>query len=191
MRLAAGILVMATFVAACDQPTTGPAAPIAAAGSHHAAVSAVDITGSWTYERVLRLTVPPWAAELVFGVVPEGPVTRLFCEGTGTLELVADGASFSGAATFGPRECTTPGGQTAVLGSPTVAIVDGVVHGRSIQFTWLEDGFLPCPYHAVVSGDAMNGTGRCIIPGHPKSPVPMDPPPGGTSKTVIFRATRN
>jgi hypothetical protein len=194
MRRATAILASAMLLSACDAQTGGPADPVGAAGSLQAAVATAtaDVTGTWTYERELKLTLPPWAAELVFGLVPEGPVTHMACSGTGTLELVGDGASFSGTVASGPGECTTRGGQVpASGGASSVVIVDGVVHGHSISFTWLEDGYLPCPYQAVVSGDVMSGTGRCIIPGHPQSPVPANPPPGGTSKTVSFRATRN
>jgi hypothetical protein len=190
MRAAAVTIGIATVLAACDAPTTGPAEP-PAAPSLQAALSAADLGGSWTYERELIITAPPWVAELIFGVQPEGSVTRLRCEDTGTLVLNPDGAAtFTGSATKQAGSCTTAGGQTSISGFPDILVVDGIVRGQSVRFTWLEDGFLVCPYHAVVSGDAMNGTGRCVVPGHPQSPVPADPPPAGTSKTVSFRATR-
>lgn len=42
----------------------------------------------------------------------------------------------------------------------------------------------------------MRGTGRCWVPGHPKSQAPegspfdLDPPPAGTEKIVVWEATR-
>lgn len=39
---------------------------------------------------------------------------------------------------------------------------------------------------------ALSGMGRCMLLGHPQSesPLSMDPPPGGTSKTLSWEAVR-
>jgi hypothetical protein len=190
MRFPASLAIVAAVVA-CDNPPTDlphSAAPDAPA---QAALVAADLSGSWTFERQLMITAPPWVAQAVFGVEPEGPITRISCDGTGVLLLEQDGTSFWGSAAMTGGTCSTAGGQQYAMQQPDIQIVDGSLRGRSARFTWLEDGFLGCPYHVVVSGDVMTGTGRCVVPGHPQSPVPLDPPPSGTSKTVSFRATRD
>jgi hypothetical protein len=45
---------------------------------------------------------------------------------------------------------------------------------------------------ASVGGVAtiLKGTGRTVVPGHPHSPVPLDPPPAGTSTMIAWEAIR-
>jgi hypothetical protein len=154
-----------------------------------AAAQSVNVDGVWNVDRVVQITAPEWVAELIFGVVPEGPVTHIRCETTGTMELFQDGDTFDGTAAS-TSECETRGGQTFSSGTADIEILDGTINGRSIKFVWIDD--VVCPYKLSLSSDAdrLSGTGRCIVPGHPQSPVPMDPPPAGTSKTLSFEATR-
>ena len=88
------------------------------------------------------------------------------------------------------------GGQVFTGALPYVAIAAGQVIGRRVEFMWVEDGMLFCPHHGVVSdvdggwANQLDGAGRCIVPGHPKSGAPLAPPPAGTSKTVSWTAVR-
>jgi hypothetical protein len=187
--LVIGILALAGVSAGCDADVSRPA-PADGVHMRHADVAVIDVDGSWRFERELKLTVPPWAAELVFGIAPEGNVTHIRCESGGSMAIDQDGSTFTGMASYSGA-CRTAGGQVFTTSRPAIVIAAGVVRGRSIEFVWVEDGFLNCPHHAVVSSDDLSGTGRCVVPGHPQSPVPLDPPPGGTSKTVSFRAWRS
>jgi hypothetical protein len=157
------------------------------------ATESVELNGVWNITRVVQITAPEWVAVLIFGVVPEGPITHILCETTGTMELRQDGDTFDGTAQGTTSACETRGGQSFSSGEGAeIEILNGAINGRSVTFDWLEDRTVLCPYKLAIAADAdrMSGTGRCIVPGHPKSPVPMDPPPGGTSKTLRFEATR-
>jgi hypothetical protein len=191
------IVAGAGLVSACTGDTAGPTAaqhsriPAAAAA---AAAAAADLSGGWTFAREVKITAPPWVAELVFGVEPEGSVTHIRCADTGSMTLEPDGTGFSGMAWRLEGTCETAGGQVFPMAPSLIQIADGSVRGRSAHFDWVEDGYLRCPYHAVLSGGGLEhlaGTGRCIVPGHPQSPVPANPPPAGTSKTVSFSAWRS
>ncbi|HEX6309002.1 MAG TPA: hypothetical protein VFZ69_12485 [Longimicrobiales bacterium] len=186
-RLAA--IALCLTAAACGD-TAGPTGPdeVTVSGS---AVYAADAGGSWTFQRELVLTAPEWVAALVFGIQPEGSVTHIECADAGTLHLVQTGAALSGSATITGGTCTTRGGQAFTMPQPGIVIPEGTVAGTSVRFVWVEDGYLPCTYHLVLSGTSLDGTGRCVVPGHPQSPVPADPPPAGTSKVVSFSATRS
>jgi hypothetical protein len=76
-----------------------------------------------------------------------------------------------------------------------MAVKDGGLTGHAVKFRFVA-GDLSCPYDGVITdvdqgmATALRATGRCIIPGHPQSPVPLDPPPAGTSKTIVWTATR-
>jgi hypothetical protein len=181
------------WLAACSSDqVAGPEDGLSMALDASAAQS-VNVDGVWNISRVVQITAPDWVAVLIFGVAPEGVVTHILCETTGTMELFQDGETFHGTAQGTTSNCETHGGQsTSGGGSADIVIVDGTIDGRSIKFDWLEDQMLVCPYKLVVSsdGDRLSGTGRCIVPGHPQSIVPLDPPPGGTSKTLNFEATR-
>lgn len=157
----------------------------------------LDVSGSWSWSREEHLTFPEWVAQTVLGILPEGPTTTARCEGSGTMTLAQVGASLTGSFEQTAHECVTKGGQ--VFQDPgafsPVAITDGELHGRSLSI--LLDGVLiDCRYHAVakdVEGNTavtLDGGGSCIVPGHPKSEIGLDPPPGGTSKTLSFTAVR-
>jgi hypothetical protein len=197
MRIARRFVGLAAVIAAAGCSAGDLIAPDAAGnalafGVNQSAASVADISGSWTLSRVLQLTVPPWAAELIFGIEPEGPVTHLRCETSGTMELTQSNGTFGGTA-VATGTCETKGGQVFSRGGAEISILDGEIRGQSVAFTWAEDGMLFCPYHGVISQDEagqMSGTGRCIIPGHPKSGAPLPPPPGGTSNTLSWIAVR-
>jgi hypothetical protein len=155
----------------------------------------VDISGEWSLSRVLQVTAPDWVAELIFGIEAEGPVTVFRCESVGSMTLSQAGSEFTGTAAWDSNACETRGGQVFSAGFPPITI-EGQISGRSLRFDWIEPGGLVCPQHGRI-GDLANGvavvlsgTGRCIVPGHPLSPVPLDPPPAGTSKTLVWEAVR-
>jgi hypothetical protein len=170
----------------------GPTAPMALQAS------APDVSGAWSWSATQHLTVPPFVAELIFGIAPEGPVTQLRCESTGTMQLAQNGVAFNGSATQ-TVNCVTGGGHAFVAppmaAPPSFAVAEGRITGNAIHFLF-GSGDLACPYSGVITGSDggtatdLTATGRCIVPGHPKSPAPLDPPPAGTSKTISWTATR-
>jgi hypothetical protein len=193
------------FVAACSvtdrrefEPATTSAAPT---GPSAIATSPVpDVSGAWNWSASGHLTVPATEVERLLGILPEGPITHLRCEGTGTMELSQTGATFSGMATRNAGRCETGGGR--VLERPTATfpntlpVAEGLITGRGVHFLLGAVAGLGCPHNGaiqvVVEGAAteLRATGRCIIPGHPQSPVSRDPPPAGTSHDTSFVATR-
>lgn len=172
----------------------GPGSAQASAGP------TADLDGSWNWSSEEHLTFPDWVALAVFGFTPqqiEGPTMSGRCENEGTLTLVQTDAAFTGVLTQTAHQCVTKGGQP--FQDPgafvPVAIVEGQIRGRSLRF--LRDGFMvDCPQHGVISeiqggvANALKGTAHCVVPGHPKSDVPLDPPPAGTSKTLSWQAVR-
>jgi hypothetical protein len=131
----------------------------------------------------------------MFGVAPEGPRTILNCESGGVLTINQTGDTFTGSATQSSL-CETKGGVQVVPPPfpPALDVIDGRINGRHISFTF-GAGPVPCPYTASVrvtggSATALVGTGRCIVPGHPQSPLPVPPPPLAPTKTIEWVATR-
>lgn len=183
-------LTAVIMLAGCDESALAP--DVEAAGPLAAAMSA-DVDGSWSFSRVVQITAPEWVARDVFGVDPEGPVTHIRCETDGSMEIEQSGMTFRGIAAM-DNSCRTHGGQVFESESvvPDIFIVDGLIRGRSLQWSFVEDQILVCPHHAALSArGTIQGTGRCIVPGHPQSPVPAPAPPGGTSKTTSFTAWRD
>jgi hypothetical protein len=203
-------LIAASFLSvACSgdarpglQPTSFPAGLAAAsalpATSPANASSPSDVSGAWTWSSTAHLTAPPFVAEFIFGIPPEGPITQLRCDSSGTMTLAQTGTAFSGSATQAAI-CETGEGHVFVpppaAVPPSMAVADGRLTGHALQFRFVA-GDLPCPSEGVITefdqgmATAFRATGRCIIPGHPQSPVPLDPPPAGTSKTTVWTATR-
>lgn len=138
--------------------------------------------------------------QLIAGIQPEGSVTRAHCESAGTMNLMQNGVTFSGVATQLAIVCETKGGQQfqppgAFL---PMAVEDGRIRGASIAFSFNSITVTPCPQHGIIAAIAagvateLKAGGRCFVPGHPlsESPVVLLPPPGGTSKTLSWRAVR-
>lgn len=211
-RCAAAVLATALLVGCGDDTPTGPADPAAdaqagpeagrATGGELSARAPLDVSGDWLWTRSEILTVPADFA-FVFGIEPEGPVTHFRCELEGVLTLDQAGATLSGVEMETDSRCETRGGQVFTqpgLGA-LIPIPEGRIADRSVRLV-VGDPVLFCPIQARVeeieAGRAisMRGTGRCIIPGHPKSdapqgsPLDLDPPPAGTEKIVAWVATR-
>jgi len=159
-----------------------------------------DVSGSWIWSGVGHLTVPASDVQRLLGILPEGPITHLRCEGGGTMEISQTGSTFSGLVTRTTDRCETDGGRVVERPSATfpntLPVVEGIITGRALHFLLGAVAGVGCPHngaiHDVVEGVAteLRATGRCIIPGHPQSPVPRDPPPAGTSHDTSFVATR-
>jgi hypothetical protein len=194
-----------TFIVSCSgadgaasRAMTNPAVPMGP--SAIVTGSGPDMSGSWNWSAAGHLTVPASEVERLLGILPEGPITHVRCEGTGTMELSQTGLTFSGLATLTSRRCETGGGRVLELPTATFpntqAVADGLITGRAVHFLLGAVAGLGCPHNGaiqdVVEGTAteLRATGRCIIPGHPQSPVPRDPPPAGTSHDTSFVATR-
>lgn len=179
-------LLAALVAVGCDGGSiTEPNGASAAVGG----ASAVDVSGEWVTRGEYVIHLKGDAAAL-FGVQPEGPRTHLSCEFTGTFSVVQSGATFGGTYTEAGR-CETPGGQTTqvdVLGE----LVGGTVGGRSIHYTLVESGGVPveCPQQGAIveleNGVArrLQGSGRCIEPGHPQSILEVPPPRLGPNRQL-------
>ena len=197
---------IATLVlAACTSDRQNPSRPMSISPIAPSGQSAVvaplipDLSGSWNVSGTGYLTLPPFVAP-IFGIEPEGPITHLRCEGSGTMQLVQSGSTFNGSFTRTAVTCETGGGLVFVppptAFPPTLEVADGVITGRGLHFLLGSVAGLGCPHNGAITnvdaGTAMEirANGRCIIPGHPQSPAPLDPPPAGTSHDTGFVATR-
>lgn len=159
-----------------------------------------DVSGSWNWSATGHLTVPAPEVQRLLGIQPEGPITHLRCEATGTMELSQAGASFSGSVSRDSSRCETGGGRVLALPTATFPdtflVADGLITGRAMHFLLSAVAGLGCPHNGAIQDVAegvatgLRASGRCIIPGHPQSPAPRDPPPAGTSHNTSFVATR-
>jgi hypothetical protein len=112
------------------------------------------------------------------------------------MTLTQSGSSFSGTATQA-SECRTRGGQvfSPPVFPPILDVAEGTIEGRSVHMLF-GAGDINCPYHATISMEggqavSLNGSGRCIEPGHPLSGIPLDPPDqAGASPTINWEAVR-
>jgi hypothetical protein len=163
--------------------------------------AAPDLSGAWNWRNEETLRMPRWFVEAmgpVLGITPEGENTHAHCESSGTMTLAQTGIEFEGTATKTFNACETTGGQTFKQPGVAIQVADGVIRGRSTHFSFQTATVRPCPHHAVVSEVqdgvvvALTGAGRCVLPGHPQSdsPINLDPPPGGTSTTLSWEASR-
>jgi hypothetical protein len=194
LTLHVGLAALAT---ACADPVLGPPAEEASTSrlASQSASVAADIGGQWVTsgEYVIHLAGD---AALLFGVQPEGPRTHLSCEFTGTFTIVQSGSTFGGSYTESGH-CETAGGQTTAV---TVGgeLVGGTIHGRSVHFALLEIGGVPveCPQQGAIVeieggiAQRLQGSGRCIEPGHPKSILDVPPPRLGPNRQ-LWEATRS
>ena len=192
------------FLIACSgtdralEPMASPAVPTGPSAVESSSVP--DVSGSWNWSGAGHLTVPSADVQRLLGIQPEGPITHLRCESTGTMELSQAGAIFNGSATRSTSRCETGGGHVFALPTTTfpntLAVVDGQITGRAVHFLLGAVAGLGCPHNGAIqdveegAATVLRATGRCIIPGHPQSPVPRDPPPAGTSHDTSFVATR-
>jgi hypothetical protein len=193
-------LSVSIWLGACGGDDASGPLPVSAdldgpAFSQGAGVAA-DVSGTWSVAGVLQLIVPEFVAEVILGIDPEGPVTHIRCTFSGTAELVQDGDTFSGTELQDPNQCVTRGGQAFQDEGGPVPIVDGRINGRNISFA-LDDFPVFCPQQGVISdiqdgsANRMSGTGRCIVPGHPRSPyMDLPPPPLGVSKALSWEYSR-
>lgn len=200
------VLAVSTLMVACSPvaPTRtdfeNVIAPPGGSASHRGLGAPADLSGAWIWSRVDQITMPAWVAEQLAGIEPEGPVTHARCEGSGTMTLTQQGASFEGTALQTTQECRTRGGKgfTSPGSAAPIQITGGRITGAAIRFDLATPMVIPCPYQAVITAMrdgtavALSGTGRCLLPGHPQSESPfvLDPPPGGTSKVLTWTATR-
>lgn len=159
----------------------------------------IDVSGDWLWTQEEKLSFPAWVARDIFGIDPEGPTTQARCTVTGTMTLEQVDDAFSGVSVRTGGECSTSGGQVfsgSESGGPRPGF-DGQIHGRNMAWQELAaGGTVACSMRAVIS--AIDGTtaielrggGPCVVPGHPKSVIPLDPPPGGHQTVLSWRATR-
>lgn len=189
--LAGGILV------GCS--ADDPVAPAGRSDVSLAGPEIVDISGTWNWSNVEKLTAPAFVAGM-FGIPVEGPITRFRCRSSGTMTLSQVGNFFGGPVERTAISCVTAGGIVFVpppAFSPSFFdLEDGTIRGKSIGFVF-GGSPLPTPSHGVISNvedgaaTALRATGRTIVPGHPKSPLPQDPPPAGTSTMIRWEAVRS
>lgn len=189
-------LVAALACAACSETQLTPPQPEAAAPLSAGPPSPADLSGSWNWSNEEIVKFPPFLAFLL-GVVPEGPNTHARCESAGTMTVSQSGSTFQGVAVKTFNQCLTNGGQIFQQPSTTLFVKDGTVRGVGLSFSFESATVRPCPHRATISESqnglalALRGTGHCFLPGHPKSESPnAAPPPGGTTKTVHWEASR-
>lgn len=201
LRRLAGILG-AVWLTACSE--SGPLHMSAGPSEERPEVfqtevaSFADLDGDWTWTSEEHLTFPDWVAVAIFGIQPEGPTMSARCENEGTMSLDPSGPGFTGELLFTAHECVTRSGQTFQDPGAFVPreIVDGILSGRSLRML-VDSPLVDCELHAVI-GDAvgglavaLDGGGRCIVPGHPQSELSVPPPPAGTSKILHWNAVRS
>lgn len=196
-RTFVAVAIGIALIAGCSETEITEASPDRSPLMSAHGGASIDISGDWLWSREEHLIFPAWVAELIFGIQPEGPTTSARCSGSGTMSLVQTGNTFSGVATSEGGQCTTRGGQVFAGVAPNEPIVDGQIRGKSVRFHLIgAGGSVDCAMHAVISeiqagtASALTGGGHCIVPGHPKSPIPLDPPPGGVQNEASFTANR-
>jgi hypothetical protein len=189
---AAVTLGVAVVLGSCADPEsggisfTGPGADAAAIPA--SAATASSIAGEWVWSHRTVFVIPTPVAAMV---VPEavhdnltGPVTRIECVVSGTMNLVQAGSEFSGTSTqlsdcvlrTGPRFA-----MPFVYQSP-FEVSNGMITGRSFTFN-VGDGCLNRGNLLATDGlvTGWRATGACEIP------LPIQP---AVAKTIIWRAER-
>jgi hypothetical protein len=132
------------------------------------------------------MTVPPFVAEMIFGIAPEGPMTHIRCESGGGLTLLMQTQSaFTGSATQS-SVCRTQGGVVFTPFPATLVVENGRILGHSFRFDFTSGG-VSCPQQGgirVRDGQAveLRGTGDCRLPDELL--------PVGSYKDIQFVATR-
>jgi hypothetical protein len=152
----------------------------------------IDVSGEWEYRGEYFIYLLELAASF-FGFEPEGTRTHLRCRHTGTLTLAQSGSTFTGTYTE-DGVCESAGGQVRPVVVAAGEIANGTIRGRSIQYSLLDLGPVECPQHGAIEVEngvavRLHGSGSCIEPGHPQSPLDVPPPRAGTNRT-LWEATR-
>lgn len=185
--LALGGCTQADIEGPPDEPSATPSA---------IASTPIDISGTWTWSNEEIVKFPPFVAAML-GIAPEGPNTHARCESEGDMTLNQTGSTFAGQAIKTFNQCVTKGGQVFQQPSSQLFVQDGAIQGNNLSFSFASATVRPCPHSATASGPpggvavSLTGTGHCYLPGHPRSESPnVLPPPGGTTKTVRWEATR-
>ncbi len=170
-------LALALVAAGCNDRQE-PLAPSDGTSLLLAPAPVADISGTWLWREDVIFSVAAPTTGVFFGIEPEGPITHFRCHETGTMTLTQSGSSFSGTASQA-SECRTRGGQ--VFSPPvfpsSLDVAEGRIEGHSVHMLF-GAGDINCPYHATISMEAgqavsLNGSGRCIEPGHPHSGIPL------------------
>lgn len=191
-------LATALLPACSDLDPTGVDPASAEMQASPTGVQAVaDLGGQWEWSSVEALRFPQWFAPIL-GIIAEGENTHARCQSAGTMTLAQTGATFQGTAIKTFNSCETSGGQVFVQPEINRTVEAGRISGHSIHFSFNSATVRPCPHQAVISelegglATALDGGGRCNLPGHPQSesPIAIDPPPGGTATTLSWRAWR-
>jgi hypothetical protein len=191
-------LVALALVAVGCNDRQGPLAPADGASVVLASKSAplADISGTWLWNEDVIFSVAAPTTGVFFGIQPEGPITHFTCHESGTMTLTQSGSSFGGTATQA-SECRTRGGQvfSPPVFPPVLDVAEGSIKGRSVHMLF-GAGDINCPYHATISMEggqavSLDGSGRCIEPGHPLSGIPLDhPDQAGAGPTINWEAVR-
>lgn len=121
-----------------------------------------DLTSRWTWNGTTESGIPPFIVEMI-GLRPEGEITYLTCEDSGTMDLVQTGYTFEGTATQ-TLSCVTRGGQgpfSPPAFPPTFTVTNGFISGKYTSFD-----FGTCSFAAKVggSGTKLRGEGVCELP---------------------------
>jgi hypothetical protein len=204
LRKSIPVAIVLIAVAGCaDGGISGVAGMSSGRGSLAAGLtsagSGADVAGDWQWSQELVLILPAWAAQGIFGIQPEGPTTYSRCSATGAMTLSQTGSTFTGTSQATSGQCVTKGGQIFLGVAPAQPqpIVGGMIRGRSLQMHRIgAGGSVDCTSHGVITevqdgeATALKGGGPCIVPGHPKSNVPLDPPPGGVQTVLTWTAVR-
>jgi hypothetical protein len=123
-----------------------------------------NLTGRWTWQETIESAIPPFIVEMIGqGIIPEGEITYLTCEGGGEMELVQTGETFEGRATQ-VGSCVTDGGQGPFWPPsfpPELEITNGSISGKYLSFNLGTCGFMA---KVVGSGNKLMGEGACEIP---------------------------
>jgi hypothetical protein len=168
------VVLVSMLLTACSDavmapPSTSPAGTLPATDYNvaSAALTAQDIAGTWQWQETSQIAARPFAVAM-FGIVPEGPITRITCVSGGELTITAvTQTTFVGSASQS-SVCRTQGGVVfdPVFPSP-LQVVNGEIRGGSFRFDFITAG-TPCPHvGAVVHNVAVEscGIGDCALPG--------------------------
>ena len=87
------VTMLAALIASCSDQVSDPTAPTSRPSPSPSA-ALVDVSGLWNWSNEDLLTMPEFVA-VMFGIPPEGPITHIRCESSGTMVLTQVGSSFT------------------------------------------------------------------------------------------------